>query len=215
MKDRIPAGKSPSVLCPWRVVSRRAACSTSSRCGACLQLARAPASAQDPAKAKIPRTCLQPEISLALPVAWAPGSDPPPGWARGGHDLQEIPPTAPTANVTVPGQVGPRHQQIPRDPVPCSPWSAKQMRNVDDEGVEAAKRPGFPFVASRRAIPGRPSPGQLADPGPSLPISSYAEGWCGMIWCRAITCAPPLIEDKHVSSAINVPPVSSASRSAR
>jgi hypothetical protein len=152
---------------------------------ACLALA-APASAQDPAKVKIPELASSEFAWLARGVHWF---DPPPGLGRG--PIRQDPAYHFHSNVDGPGQV--THDiGNTKDPV-LKPWAAKQMQDSNDE-VLSGKR-GLPFVAQSTCHPGG-VPGQLLTPAePFYFIQTSKVVW--MIWQRDHMVRRIFMTDKH------------------
>jgi len=131
-----------------------------------------PASAQAPAKDKIP-------VLAADNLGWISAGgflDPPVGTGHG--PIKQDPAHPFHGNLDGPGQVTPTIGNV-RDPV-LKPWAAAQMQVTNDE-VLTGKR-GLPFSAQGRCYPGG-VPGQLLYPiEPFFFIQTPKEVW--MIWQR-------------------------------
>ena len=132
----------------------------------------APASAQSPAKDKIP-------VLAADNLGWISAGgflDPPAGTGHG--PIKQDPAHPFHGNLDGPGQVTPTIGNV-KDPV-LKPWAAAQMQVTNDE-VLTGKR-GLPFSAQGRCYPGG-VPGQLLYPiEPFFFIQTPNEVW--MIWQR-------------------------------
>jgi len=131
-----------------------------------------PASAQVPAKDKIP-------VLAADNLGWISAGgflDPPVGTGHG--PIRQDPAHPFHGNLDGPGQVTPTIGNV-KDPV-LKPWAAAQMQASNDE-VLTGKR-GLPFSAQGRCYPGG-VPGQLLYPiEPFFFIQTPKEVW--MIWQR-------------------------------
>ena len=151
---------------------------------ACFALA-APASAQEPAKGKIPELASSSFAWQAQGVHWL---NPPTG-LRG--PIRQDPAHPFHGNLDGPGQVTPDIGNT-KDPV-LKPWAAKQMQESNDE-VLSGKR-GLPFVAQSTCHPGG-VPGQLLTPAePLYFIQTPKVVW--MIWQKDQWVRRIYMTDKH------------------
>jgi hypothetical protein len=148
--------------------------------------AGAPASAQAPARDRIPALA---SIDFAWQAAGVHWFDPPPGTGRG--PIRQDPAFHYHGNLDGPGQVTPDIGNT-KDPV-LKPWAAKQMQESNDE-VQNGKR-GFPFAAQSACYPGG-VPGQLLTPAePFYFIQTPTQIW--MIWQRDHMVRRIYMSDKH------------------
>jgi hypothetical protein len=146
-----------------------------------------PASAQAPAKDKIPNLA-------STSFAWLSGADwfdPPPGTPGRGPIRQD--PDHPFV-----GNIGANGRQVTvrlgnyKDPV-LKPWAAKVMRESNEEVLSGKRAVGF--AAQARCYPGG-VPGQLLYPAePMYFIQTPKEVW--MIWQRDHMVRRVFMTDKH------------------
>ncbi len=147
--------------------------------------AYAPASAQVPAKDKIPDLA---SISFAWLAFGADWRDPPAGM-RG--PIKPPPGYNYHGNLDGPGQVTIRIGDD-KDPV-LKPWAAKQMRESNEEALSGRRH--VPFAAQARCYPGG-VPGQLLYPAePFYFIQTPKQVW--MIWQRDHMVRRIFLTDKH------------------
>jgi hypothetical protein len=145
----------------------------------------APASAQAPAKDKIPDLA---SISFAWLAFGADWRDPPAGM-RG--PIKPPPGYNYHGNLDGPGQVTIRIGDD-KDPV-LKPWAAKQMRESNEEALSGRRH--VPFAAQARCYPGG-VPGQLLYPAePFYFIQTPKQVW--MIWQRDHMVRRIFLADKH------------------